>query len=90
MPEAMMRSLQDLSKGKNCSSNTIIKLAIAKFLFDQTLKGPQAETLEFGDVPTDRSDDGLCEKIPLDRIVSVRYTLDDGRIIHVVRERKIR
>ena len=88
MPEAMVSSIAHLSKDKNCSINTVIKLAIAKFLFDQTLPEPEicqttAPVADSGNL------DDISNQLPLDRIVSVQYTLDDGRVIHIMRQSKI-
>ncbi len=90
MSEAMIESIKVLSKSKNCSSNTIIKLAVAKFLFDQTLSTPEiyADRNEYRQLA--RQQDDITKEIPLDRIIAVQYTLDDGRVIHVKRQSKMR
>lgn len=87
IPESMSKGIDSLSKKKGCSSNTIIKLAIAKFLFDQTLPSPEVyrNNQSAESVPKQRE---LADEIPLERIISVQYTLDDGRTIHVIRQRK--
>lgn len=84
----MMIGIDNLSKIKNCSSNTIIKLAIAKFLFDQSSPEPEIYKNEYNRIQK-RSDD-LFKEIPLDKIISVQYTLNDGRVIHVIRQSKLR
>lgn len=83
----MMTGIDNLSKTKNCSNNTIIKLAIAKFLFDQSSPEPEICKSEYNRIQK-RSDD-LFEEIPLDKIISVQYTLNDGRVIHVIRQSKL-
>lgn len=88
IPESMMIGIDNLSKIKNCSSNTIIKLAIAKFLFDQSSPEPEIYKNEYNRIQK-RSDD-LFKEIPLDKIISVQYTLNDGRVIHVIRQSKLR
>ena len=90
VPEAMIKSIESMSKNKNCSSNTVIKLAIAKFLFDQTLSTPEVckDQKEQKQILTQSQD--LSEEIPLDRIVAAQYTLDDGRVINVIRQSKMR
>ncbi|HKU32939.1 MAG TPA: hypothetical protein VJR22_03735 [Candidatus Nitrosotalea sp.] len=90
MPEAMIKSIEDISEAKNCSSNTIIKLAVAKFLFDQTLLTPEIHKVDMNEVRTMSKSADVFEEIPLEKIISVQYTLDDGRVIHILRERKSR
>lgn len=90
IPDAMISSIETMAKSKNCSKNTVVKLAVAKFLFDQTLTPPQVfenkiKIKHSGNAPID-----ISNEIPLEKIVSVQYTLDDGRIIHIIRESKIR
>ena len=88
IPESMMKSIENMAKTKNCSSNTIVKLAVAKFLFNQTLQTP--------DIHEDKNDTGksirkstdLSKEIPMEKIIAVQYTLDDGRIIRILREKK--
>jgi len=88
IPESMMKSIENMAKTKNFSSNTIVKLAVAKFLFNQTLQTP--------DIHEDKNDTGksirkstdLSKEIPMEKIIAVQYTLDDGRIIRILREKK--
>lgn len=87
MPVSMTKGIESLSRKRGCSSNTIVKLAIAKFLFDQTLPSPEVHSNYESKGGISRSGD-IPDEIPLDRIVSVQYTLDDGRIIHIIRQRK--
>ncbi|GEM_PF-1618053 len=90
MPEAMISSIENLSRTKNCSTNTVIKLAVAKFLFDQTLSEPEVlETKNESRAPHESIGD-ISKQLPLDRIISVQYTLDDGRVIHIMRQSKLR
>ena len=88
MPEAMVRSVENITRIKNCTANTIIKLAIARFLFDQTIKAPEVCKNDV-DKNSRSIDNEFCDTIPLERIVAVQYTLDDGRIIHIIREKKL-
>ncbi len=87
MPEAMIESIENLAKVKNCSSNTVIKLAVAKFLFDQDLSTPETHNDETKINRTAPED--VLREIPMEKIVAVHYTLDDGRVIHILRERKL-
>ncbi len=86
MPESMIKGIDSLSRDKNCSSNTIIKLAIAKFLFDQDLPSPKVGKNEYRQI---QSND-ISREIPVDKIIAVQYTLNDGRIIHIMRQSKLR
>ena len=88
MPEAMVSSIENLAKNKNCSKNTILKLAVAKFLFDQTLQTPKIFDKKI-QVKQLKTSDDIANEIPLDKIISVQYTLDDGRVIHILRETNI-
>ncbi len=88
MPESMIRCIDNLSRNKNCSKNTIIKLAVAKFLFNQDLPNPEISKNEHRGTEV-QSDDAICEEIPIDKIVSVQYTLSDGRVIHIIRQSKL-
>jgi hypothetical protein len=59
-------------------------------LFEQFKPAPESNTLTTKDMcvrPSENSSDGSYE-IPLERIIAVRYTLDDGKIIHIMRGKK--
>ncbi|MFZ1077231.1 MAG: hypothetical protein WAN47_07360 [Nitrosotalea sp.] len=88
MPESMITCVDNLSRSKNCSSNTIIKLAIAKFLFDQSSTEPEIYKNEYKYIK--EQSDKIFKDVPLDKIVSVQYTLNDGRVIHIIRQSKLR
>jgi|SRR5579872_2708441 len=90
MPESMIKSIENMAKTKNCSSNTIVKLAVAKFLFNQTLLTPEIHKDKTNADKVARKPMDLSKEIPMEKIISVQYTLDDGRIIHILRERKMR
>lgn len=87
MPESMLKCLERLSKTKNCSNNTLVKLAIAKFLFDQNLPKPEIATNEHGLIQV--KSNNISEEIPIDKIVSIQYNLNDGRVIYIVRQSKL-
>jgi hypothetical protein len=87
IPESMITCINNMSRSKNCSSNTIVKLAIAKFLFDQSSSEPEVYKNEYRHIQK-QSDDPFKE-IPLDKIVSVQYPLNDGRVIHITRKSKL-
>lgn len=90
MPEAMLSAIGELASERNCSTETIMKLAVAKFLFDHTLQEPEMSNGgQISGLGGEKSL-GMPSELPLDRIVSVQYTLDDGRIIHVLRQSMLR
>lgn len=89
IPESMITSIENLSESKNCSQNTIIKLAVAKFLFDQALQTPEVFKNKKTTKESEKIQHDIVKEIPLDKIVSVQYTLDDGRIIHIIRQSKM-
>ncbi|HJT10108.1 MAG TPA: hypothetical protein VJ771_04930 [Candidatus Nitrosotalea sp.] len=65
-------------------------MAVAKFLFNQTLQTPDIhKDKDITDKSIHKSTD-LSKEIPMEKIISVQYTLDDGRIIHILREKKTR
>lgn len=88
MPGSMISSIDNLSKIKNCSSNTIIKLAIAKFLFEHSSPEPEIYKDKYNH--SQKRSDNPFKEIPFDKIISVQYTLNDGRVIHVIRQSKLR
>ena len=88
LPGSMITCVNNLSRSKNCSSNTIIKLAIAKFLFDQSSPEPEVYRNEYKYIQ--KQSENIFKEIPLDEIVSVQYTLNDGRVIHIIRQSKLR
>ncbi|HJU13855.1 MAG TPA: hypothetical protein VJ792_05305 [Candidatus Nitrosotalea sp.] len=86
MPEAMASAIGELANERNCSSETIMKLAVARFLFDHTFQEPEVSKGEYV-ATTDAADAARTPSgLPIDRIVSVQYTLDDGRVIHLLRQ----
>lgn len=90
MPESMIKSIENMAKTKNCSSNTIVKLAVAKFLFDQTLLMPEILKDKTNEDKSTRKPTDLSNEIPMEKIISVQYILDDGRIIRILREKNTR
>lgn len=86
IPASMIMCVDNLSRSKNCSSNTIIKLAIAKLLFDQSSPEPEVYKNEYEHIQ--KQSDDISKEIPLDKIVSIQYTLNDGRVIHIIRQSK--
>lgn len=90
LPHAMIQSISKASKKEGCTSQELIRTAISKMLFEQFKPAPESNTLTTKDMcikPGENSSDGSYE-IPLERIIAVRYTLDDGKIIHIMRGKK--
>lgn len=88
IPTSMIMCVDNLSKSNNCSRDTIIKLAIARFLFDQSSPEPEVYKNEYRHMQ--KQSDDISKEIPLDKIVSIQYTLNDGRVIHIIRKSKLR
>lgn len=83
----MIKAIVDSCKQKKCTRQEFIKTALSKMLFDESnaeIVSKSVQILEKQDGEKDNT-----YEIPLDKVVSVQYTLDDGKIIHVVRESKI-
>ncbi len=90
LPHAMIQSINKASKKEGCTSQELIRTAISKMLFEQFKPTPESNMLTTKDMslgPNENPDDKSYE-IPLERIIAVRYTLDDGKIIHIMRGKK--
>lgn len=90
LPHAMIQGINKASKKEGCTSQEFIRTAISKMLFEQFKPAPESNTLTAKDMgvrPSENLVDGSYE-IPLERIIAVRYTLDDGKIIHIMRGKK--
>jgi len=90
LPNAMIQSINKASKKEGCTSQELIRTAISKMLFEQFKPAPESNMFTTKDIhlgPSENSDNSSYE-IPLERIIAVRYTLDDGKIIHIMRGKK--
>lgn len=90
LPHALVQSIIEASKKDGCTSQELIRTAISKMLFEQFKPAPESSIRTTKDMcigPSENSVDGSYD-IPLERIISVRYTLDDGKIIHIMRGKK--
>ena len=86
----MIQSINKASKKEGCTSQELIRTAISKMLFEQFKPAPESNMFTTKDIrlgPSENSDNSSYE-IPLERIIAVRYTLDDGKIIHIMRGKK--
>ena len=59
-------------------------------LFEQFKPAPESNILVTKEMNLEpnKDSDNPCYNIPLERIIAVRYTLDDGKIIHIMRGKK--
>ena len=87
MPDAMIKAMVELCKQKKCTRNELVKTALSKMLFDESNIDPASKSVQVTE--KQNSEKNNTYEIPLDKVISVQYTLDDGKIIHVIRESKI-
>ena len=90
LPHAMIQGINEACKKQGCTNQELMRIAISKMLFEEFKSAPETNTVIVADNNTQphlNTDSSDCE-IPLDKIISVRYTLDDGKIIHVMRGKK--
>ncbi|MGI0066191.1 MAG: hypothetical protein ACREA5_07115 [Nitrosotalea sp.] len=90
LPHAMIQGINKACKKDDSTSQEFIRTAISKMLFEQFKPAPESNILstkEMGFGPSENSG-GSGYEIPLERIIAVRYTLDDGKIIHIMRGKK--
>lgn len=82
----MIQSINDVCKKGGYSRQELIRVAISKMLFEQFKSESKLNLVitEQGCSPKTNLDNSNYD-IPLDKIVSVRYTLDDGKVIHIMR-----
>lgn len=90
LPHAMIQSISDVCKKEGRTRQELIRIAISKMLFEKSKSSsednmPSPE--EAYSNPQTNSENSSYE-IPLDKIISVRYTLDDGKVIHIMRGKK--
>lgn len=83
----MIQSISDICKKEGCTRQELIRIAISRMLFEKS-KLPPAANLSIPEEayssPKTNLESSSCD-IPLDKIISVRYTLDDGKVIHIMR-----
>jgi hypothetical protein len=92
MPHAMIQSINEVCKKTGYTRQELIRVSISKMLFEQFKPCPESDTEIAEQVHTNpqMNSENSDYDIPLDRIVSVRYTLDDGKIIHIMRGKNSR
>lgn len=82
----MIQSINDVCKKGGYTRQELIRVAISKMLFEQFKSDPEPNmsTTE-QDSKLQINSENSNYDIPLDRIISIRYTLDDGKVIHIMR-----
>lgn len=85
-----MQGINKICKKDGSTSQEFIRIAISKMLFEQFKSAPESNVLVTKEMGLGSSENlgDPCYEIPLERIVAVRYTLDDGKIIHIMRGKK--
>ena len=90
LPHAMIQSISDVCKKEGCTRQELIRIAISKMLFEKCKSPPDANISISEEVYSNQQtiSENSNYDIPLDKIISVRYTLDDGKVIHIMRGKK--
>lgn len=86
----MIQGIDDACKRQKCTRQELIRIAISKILFEENISTAESYVAISQDSKHQLQSniDNSEYDIPLDRIISVQYTLDDGKIIQIVREKK--
>ncbi|MDE1840695.1 ribbon-helix-helix domain-containing protein [Candidatus Nitrosotalea okcheonensis] len=89
LPHAMIQGIDKACKKDGYTSQEFIRTAISKMLFEQFKPAPESNVLVAKETMVSNDNvNNPCYEIPLERIIAVRYTLDDGKIIHIMRGKK--
>lgn len=84
----MIQSIDEACKIQGVTRQELIRIATAKMLFEENTSPIESHTVVLPDRNTQtNSENSTCE-IPLDKIISVQYTLNDGKVINIIREKK--
>ncbi|MGB9124142.1 MAG: hypothetical protein WA833_07950 [Nitrosotalea sp.] len=90
LPHAMVQSINDVCRKGGYSRQELIRVAISKMLFEQFKPAPESNSIiseeKYSNMQINAENSDY--EIPLDKIISVRYTLDDGKVIHIMRGKK--
>ena len=89
LPDAMIQSMDENCKIQGITRQELIRIATAKMLFEENGPTTELHTVVLSDRSTQTNSESSTYEIPLDKIVSVQYTLNDGKIINIMREKKI-
>lgn len=90
LPHAMIQSISDVCKKEGYTRQELIRTAISKMLFEKSKSQSESNIVipeEAYSNPQTNLENSIYN-IPLDKIISVRYTLDDGKVIHIMRGKK--
>lgn len=88
IPNAMLQSIDENCKMQKTTRQEMVRTAIARMLFEATQTEQHTVILPCKDAQSQDSSENVTYEIPLDKIVSVQYTLNDGKIINIMREKK--
>ena len=87
----MIQSISNVCKKEGCTRQELIRIAISRMLFEKS-RSPSEDNIsipeEVDSNPHTNSENSSYD-IPLDKIISVRYTLDDGKVIHIMRGKNL-
>lgn len=82
----MIQSINEVCKKGGYTRQELIRVAISKMLFEQFKSEPELNmSVTVQDTSSQTNSENSNCDIPLDKIISVRYTLDDGKVIHIMR-----
>ena len=86
----MVQSINEVCKKGEYTRQELIRVAISKMLFEQFKPEPESNKVIFEEKYSNSQANSKNSnyEIPLDKIISVRYTLDNGKVIHIMRRKK--
>ena len=86
----MIQSISDVCKKEGYTRQELIRTAISRMLFEKSKSQPEPNIsiTEARYLDPQTNLENSIYDIPLDKIISVRYTLDDGKVIHIIRGKK--
>ena len=85
----MIQSIDEACKIQGITRQELIRIATAKTLFEENTSPIESHTIVLLDRNTQTNSENSTYEIPLDKIISVQYTLNDGKVINIIREKKI-
>jgi effector-binding domain-containing protein len=90
LPDAMIQSMNELCQKKGLTNQEFIKTAISTMLFEQFKSSPEVSISinQENDFNLQKNVNISNYEIPLDKVITVQYTLEDGKIIHIIRGKK--
>jgi hypothetical protein len=90
LPDAMIQSMNELCQKEGLTNQEFIKAAISAMLFEQFKASPEISISinQENDFNSQKNVNIPNYEIPLDKVITVQYTLEDGKIIHIIRGKK--